>query len=52
MNGDAYGFLVAVLGGGVFSVSVAVHLARADASVLLVTEGLIASGASSGPSLS
>ena len=42
---------VAVIGGGVFGVSSAVHLARRGASVTLVTDGAPASGAS-GRSLS
>lgn len=42
---------VAVLGGGVLGVSTALHLARKGASVVLVTEGELASGAS-GRSLS
>lgn len=42
---------VAVIGGGIFGVSSAVHLARLGARVTLITEGALASGAS-GRSLS
>ena len=45
------GHRVAILGGGIFGVSSALHLARLGADVTLVTEGAIANGAS-GRSLS
>lgn len=51
MNSSARAKRVAVIGGGIFGVSSAVHLARAGADVVLLTESSPASGAS-GRSLS
>ena len=51
MNSSSSAARVAVIGGGIFGVSSAVHLARLGARVTLVTEGALASEAS-GRSLS
>ncbi len=51
MNSPSSTLRVTVVGGGIFGVSSAVHLARLGARVTLVTEGALASGAS-GRSLS
>lgn len=46
MTAPSSGKRVAVIGGGIFGVSSAVHLARLGVHVTLVTEGALASGAS------